>query len=100
MKVDKDTAEIVTKAKDIEEMVGTRGWQIFQAQLEEKILNLQMICNVTGNTPEERVLSMEVNQATATSLFELLQDTLSTPEQVKSNVDGLNLNNESIYQNN
>jgi hypothetical protein len=95
--IDKETQKALNDAEEIRLMTETRGWILFQKKLSEKILELQMISNVVGNTPAEKVRSMEINQKTAILLFEILSDIVSTPDQVKNNLSHLLDENETFY---
>ena len=97
VKADKETGEVLTKAEDIKEMMNTRGWKYFQEELHNKILNLQMISAIEGETAEEKMQSMAVNQKTATALYEVLAGILGTPNQVKTNTQYLDMYAGSIY---
>lgn len=98
MKADKATSQLMVEASDIQEMLGMRGWVLFRKLLDAKIMELQMIANVTGETPEAKVISMEVNQQVASSLFNIIQEITGTVQQVKTNTEYLNIDNKSIYK--
>lgn len=97
MKVDNETGEALTTAKDIKEMMNTRGWKHFQKSLADKILELQMISSIEGKTMEEKMRSMEVNQKVAESLYQILSDIVSTPNQVANNTQYLDIEETTIF---
>lgn len=73
MKPDAETKQIFTDAEEIRLMTEGRGWQLVEAKLKEKILDLQMIGNVTGATAEEKIRNMEARQIAVEILFEWLK---------------------------
>lgn len=44
--MDKDTQKIVSDAEEIKNTIGTKGWSLVYAKLQEKILDLQNINNI------------------------------------------------------
>lgn len=90
MEVDTETKLELTDAEHIRLMTESKGWQLIKAKLDTKILDLQMIGNVTGTTAEEKVRNMEVRAGVVTMLFEWLKnDVYGRVEQAGNVADAL-----------
>ena len=73
MTLERDTQEILTDGQHVQNMIDSDGWKIVKAKLDAKILDLQMIGNVEGNTPDEKVKNMEARSMAVGLLFEWLK---------------------------
>lgn len=83
---DPETKKIFTDAEEIRLMTEGRGWQIVESKLKDKILDLQMIGNVTGSTTEEKIRNMEARQIAVSILFEWLKsDVYGSIQQADAN---------------
>jgi hypothetical protein len=90
MKVDNETKQELTAGENIRLMTESEGWQIVKAQLDAKILDLQMIGNVEGTTAEEKVRNMEVRAGVVAMLYTWLKnDVYGRVEQASNTQDAL-----------
>lgn len=72
--LDTETAQQLSIGQHVQGMVGTVGWRIVKEKLDAKIMDLQMIGNVEGNTPEEKVTNMAARGMAVSILFEWLKN--------------------------
>ena len=87
---DKDTKEILSEADHVKNMLGSDGWKSIKGKLDAKILDLQMIGNVEGNTPDEKIKDMEARGKAVAIIFEWLKS------DVYGFVEQQELNNQRI----
>ena len=74
MNLTPDTVQELTAGEHIKSMTEGYGWALVKARLDEKIVDLQMIGNVTGTTPQEKVTNMEARAMAVHILFEWLKN--------------------------
>lgn len=73
MEITPDTKQELTEGEYIKQMTESKGWQIVKANLDAKIIDLQMIGNVEGSTPQDKVTNMEARAMAVAILFQWLK---------------------------
>lgn len=90
MEVSPETKEQLSRAAHVKAMTESPGWQIIEASLKAKIIDLQMIGNVEGITAEEKMKNMEARMIAVAIFFEWLkQDVYGIVEQAEVAKGGL-----------
>jgi hypothetical protein len=90
MKADQDTVKELSAAEHLKNMVASQGWQIAKAALDKEIIDLQMIGNVVGSTPDEKVKNMEARTMAVSILYTWLKrDVYGHIEQQEVTKDAL-----------
>lgn len=73
MIVDGDTKRELNDSEQVRLMTETPGWALVKARLDAEIVDLQMIGNVTGETPLDKVTNMEARAMAVKILFDWLK---------------------------
>lgn len=73
MELTNETKTELSDAEAIRLMTETPGWGLVKAKLDAEIVDLQMIGNVTGGTPQEKVTNMEARAMAVNILFNWLK---------------------------
>ncbi|HWV44753.1 MAG TPA: hypothetical protein VN039_01820 [Nitrospira sp.] len=83
--IDTETQAILTEGEHYKALVDSEGWKLAHASLQDRIIDLQMIGNVTGQTAEEKVRDMEARMMASNILFQWLQDVHGRVQQFEAN---------------
>lgn len=73
MIVDGETKRELSDSEQVRLMTETPGWSLVKARLDAEIVDLQMIGNVTGVTPQDKVMNMEARAMAVKILFDWLK---------------------------
>lgn len=87
MAIDQDTKSELTEGEEISNMLKGRGWGIVKAAFDAKILDLQMIGNVTGATSDEKIKNLEARAMAVAMMWEWMKmDVYGRAEQHENNM--------------
>lgn len=96
--LDEETKKELTDAESILFMTESRGWKVVKERLDAKIVDLQLIGNVEGSTPDEKVKNMEARAMAVTILYDWLRDDVyGYIEQQKAASEALQDTNEEGF---
>lgn len=72
--MDKETKEILSKNKHIEEMIMSEGWKIAKELLLNKMLDLQNAFQIEDKDPQSMLTDLRARRLAQTLLLEWLQE--------------------------
>lgn len=81
--MDKETSDILRGNQTVEELLRHDGWKIVESKLIEKIMDLQSILNVTGETAEQMSIDLKSRKVAIQVLTEWLQEIKGMAEESK-----------------
>lgn len=88
-KLDKETLNVINDGEEIKRLVESIGWQLAKKRLVERIIDLQSVMNVAGDTAETVVIDLKARRIAVDLLLEWLKDVEGTAKQHESNKDML-----------
>lgn len=86
MNPDKETKQILSEADHVKSLLGSDGWRIIKAKLDERILDLQNISNLDMGKVDTLPAQLAARKMAVEHVFEWLKkDVYGFVEQQESN---------------